>query len=121
MQNWLLNLVTAATKEEAKPVGHSIAAAASNEQARQVADRTAQLLETQGWCLWRCEAHRGDIITVVRDDGVEGIPEGIPIYTESELESLFGGEKLVSAATLRLIHEAKKRGCRIIGRESGPP
>lgn len=80
------------------------------EEAEEVAGSTASLLQTRGWCLWRCEALEGDTIAVVRDDGVEGIPEGVIVYTDLELRKLFGRDKPVDPATLRLIYEAKKLG-----------
>ena len=74
------------------------------QPAEAVAERTRELLAIRGWCLWKCSTLGGDIIAVVLDDNVEGVPEGHPIYTEAELESLLP----VTDATLRLVHEAKK-------------
>lgn len=79
------------------------------EEAEGIARRTEELLVSRGWCLWRCNALGGDIIALARDEGVDGIPEGMPVYTEAELGKLFSN-KSVTQATLRLIHEAKKQG-----------
>jgi hypothetical protein len=76
------------------------------KQAQEVARRTRELLDSRGWCLWKCNTLRGDIIAVVTDETVEGVPEGYPIYTEGELQKLCQND--VSEATLRLVHEAKR-------------
>jgi len=82
-------------------------------QAEEVAQRTRELLNSQGWCLWRCSALGGEVIAVVLDENVEGVPEGYPIYTEGELVELCQYD--VSEATLRLVHEAKKlAGAKVI-------
>lgn len=87
--------------------GDSVALAQAEETAR----RTRELLV--GWCLWKCSTLGGEVICVVRDELVEGVPEGYPIYTEAELEALFWTD--ASGATLRLIHVAKKlAGAKVI-------
>lgn len=78
------------------------------KQAREVARRTRELLATKGWCLWKCITLGGEVIAVVQDESVEGVPEGYPVYTELELEELFKDD--VSGVTIRLVHEAKKHG-----------
>jgi hypothetical protein len=86
-------------------------------QAEEVARHTEELLESCGWCLWRCEAMKGEIIAVAKDEGVKSIPPGVPVYTEAEMESLFSGEP-VRRSTLRLVDEAKRlAGARVISRE----
>ena len=75
-------------------------------QAEEVAQRTRKLLATRGWCLWKCSVLDGGTVAVVRDELVEGVPQGYPVYTEAELEELF--EDDISEATIRLVHEAKK-------------
>jgi len=82
--------------------------------AQEVARRTEEMLESRGWCLWRCSALGGEVIVVAIDGDVPGIPQGKVIYTEAELKELFGGGKPVSPATLRLIHEAKKRTAALV-------
>ena len=74
--------------------------------AEEVAWCSRELLATRGWCLWKCSTLGGDIITVVLDENVEGIPGGYPVYTEAELEQLCQDD--ISNATIRLVHEAKK-------------
>jgi len=82
-------------------------------QAEETARRTRELLPTRGWCLWKCAVLGGDIMVVVLDDNVEGVPGGYPVYTEAELEELC--QDGVSEATLRLVHEAKKlTGAKVI-------
>ena len=74
--------------------------------AEEVAQCTGELLDSRGWCLWKCSTLDGDIIAVLREENMEGVPEGYPVYTEAELEELCWVD--VSEATLRLVHEAKK-------------
>ena len=76
------------------------------QSAEDVAECTRELLASRGWCLWKCSALGGEVIAVVRDENVEGVPEGYPIYTEVEMAELC--QDGVSEATLRLVHEAKK-------------
>ena len=80
------------------------------QQARAVANRTRQLLDTRGWCKWQCQALRGEVIIVARDAHVTGmpagLPAGVPAYTEAELVELTSGR--VRPSTIRLVHEAKK-------------
>jgi len=76
------------------------------QPAEVIAERTRELLATRGWCLWKCSTLAGDIIAVVLDEKVEGVPEGYSVYTEAELEELCKDD--VSEATLQLVHEAKK-------------
>jgi len=71
-----------------------------------VAECTRKLLGTKGWCLWKCSTLGGEVIAVVLDENVEGVPEGYPVYTEAELEELCQDD--ISEASLRLVHEAKK-------------
>jgi len=74
--------------------------------AQETARRTNELLAGRGWCLWKCAALDNDLIAVVRDEFVKGVPEGYPVYTEDELKEMFRDG--VSATTIKLIHEAKK-------------
>lgn len=76
----------------------------------ETAGRTRELLNSQGWCLWRCQALGGDTIAVVRDDSVEGVPKDMTVYTNAELAKIFPRGSLVSRQTLKLIHEAKRHG-----------
>jgi len=76
------------------------------QSAEEVAQDTFRQLSTQGWCLWRCKLLNGEVIVVVRDELVEGIPAGYPVYTSGELLELLD----VDDSMVRLIHEAKKKG-----------
>ena len=89
------------------PVADSI------ETAVQVAEATRISLEERGFCLWSCRTLRGEIIAVVKNGKVPGIPEEYPVYT---LEELNKTEDL-KEKTLRLIHVAKKSGAKIISVE----
>jgi hypothetical protein len=73
-------------------------------QAQEAATRTRELLETRGWCLWRCRALDDEVIVVLRDELVDGFPAGYPTYLEQELECLLE----VGDSALKLIREAKK-------------
>jgi len=72
----------------------------------EVARHTRELFAKQGWCLWGCSTLGGEVIAVVIDENVEGVPAGYLVYTEAELGELCRDD--VSEATLRLVHEAKK-------------
>jgi hypothetical protein len=80
------------------------------EQLQKQADEdyrlTIHLLATQGWCLWQCSILNDEIIALVRDEFVTGIPEGYVIYTKAEMEE--AGRSNLSPRTLRLIHEVKR-------------
>ena len=87
------------------------------QPAEVIAERTRELLATRGWCLWKCSTLAGDIIAVVLDEKVEGVPERYSVYTEAELEELCKDD--ISEATLRLVHEAKKLvGAKVVSVES---
>jgi len=81
-------------------------ARAAQAQAEETAHRTRELLASEGWCLWKCSTLGGDIIAVVLDENIEGVPGGYPVYTEAELEELC--QDVVTEATISLVHEAKK-------------
>ena len=89
------------------------------EEACKTAQRTYELLSTRGWCLWKCRVLDGEVIAVARDENAAGVPQNYVIYTKAELENLFSGDGSVGQVTLRLIHQAKKMGAAVIGREAG--
>lgn len=104
------NEVLAATAKEIDAVN-----IANLPEPEEVARHTKEFITTRGWCLWRCRTLGGDIIAVVRDENVDGVPEGYPIYTIAELGAMSGvsctrhPEKGgICESTLRLIHEVKK-------------
>lgn len=70
-----------------------------------VAKVTYKLFSTRGWCLWKCDILNGDVIVVVRDELVEGVPAGYPVYYEQELSELLDADD----AMIRMVHEAKKK------------
>jgi DNA polymerase-1 len=56
-----------------------------------VALHTRKLLDSRGWCLWKCSRFDGEEIVVVRDETVVGYPRGHRVYSEAELEKLVQG------------------------------
>jgi len=107
MEKWQERLIPGRSgikelEQDAAAEGDPAALARAEETAR----RTRELLNSQGWCLWKCSALGGEVICVVQDELVEGVPEGYPVFTKAELEELC--QDGVSGATLRLVHEAKK-------------
>jgi len=89
-----------------------------SQPAEVVAERTEELLMTRGWCLWRCSVLSGEVIAVTRNELVEGVPLGYPVYTKQELELLLEADD----AAVRLVHEAKKlAGARVIPGTTGHP
>ncbi len=94
--------------------------------AEETVERTMELLESRGWCLWRCSALGGEVIAIVRGEVSEIMEEvdlmnhpgsSYPVYTEEELYQLFSGD--VSEAHVRLVHEAKKMAGAVIVRSGG--
>ena len=119
MERWQESLIPGlATAEplehsEVSVLGKADVEAIGLSLAEEVARHTRELLDHQGWCLWECSALGGEVIAIVRDELVEGVPEGMPVYTEAELRTLFN--KPVPRSTLRLIHEAKRKtGAKVI-------
>jgi hypothetical protein len=79
-------------------------------EACEVATRTRELLQTRGWCLWRCRNLGDEVIVVVKDESSRGYPDGYSVYTELELSYLAEAND----STLRLVHEAKKLGGAVV-------
>jgi hypothetical protein len=121
LEKWQERLIPSQDTEQFGQGGTSVPAEgdpAALAQAEEVARCTRELLATRGWCLWKCSILGGEVIAVVRDESVKGIPEGYPVYTEAELEQLCQDD--VSDATLRLVNEAKKlTGAKVISAEEG--
>jgi hypothetical protein len=90
------------------------------EKAEQVAVITRFLLDTRGWCFWKCSTFGGDRIAVLRDQFVEGSPENCPAFTEGELRELC--QDNISKASLRLILQIKKSDATVVSsrRKSEP-
>ena len=78
------------------------------------AETIAEAVRREGVCLFWSDLF-GEVIAFIRDDSFKGkVPAGLVTYTSKELKELFGEGKLgLSAADLRLIHEAKRAGGRI--------
>jgi len=79
-------------------------------------EEIAESVRTEGYVLlWSKEL--SDLVLFYRDKETKSeIPPGFVPYSVKELCELFGGNP-VSEHELRLIHEAKKRGGRVINRE----
>ncbi len=106
------------------PAGETVPAEKPAGPAEETVERTMDLLESRGWCLWSCSALGGETIAVVRGELSEGAELDLmnhladagrtesrsavdnPVYTEEELYQLFSSD--ISEAHLRLVHEAKK-------------
>lgn len=57
----------------------------------------------------------GDLVAFYRDEEARGkIPPGFVPYSLGELTALFGEGAKKSVHDLRLIHEAKRQGCRVV-------
>ena len=79
--------------------------------ANEVASKTKELLEKQGWCLWQCDHLDGDIILIVNDESISDYPKGYPIYTYDEIEWLGS----FADRTIRMVHSTKKAAlCQIL-------
>jgi len=72
---------------------------------QEVAQRTRELLDTRGWCIWQCHSLNEEKVVIIRHEDITGYPAGYAVYTELEL---FRFSELENASNLRLIHEAKK-------------
>ena len=95
-------------KQSAPAAGHK---EIEPQPAEVVAERTEELLMTRGWCLWRCRVLSGEVIALIRDELVEGVPVGYPVYTKQELELLLEADD----AAVQLAHKAKKlAGARVV-------
>ena len=82
-----------------------------------VAMRTRALLETRGWCKWRCARLGGVVVGVARDDwDALNIPGDHPTFTEAELRQL--SEDDADEGMLLIAIEAKRlAGARVIVKE----
>lgn len=74
-------------------------------QARIVAEKTEAAFAERGWVMWKCSLFNGEKIVIIRDEMVKGYPDGYPVYTDSDLRRVTD----LPDATVKLIHEAKKR------------
>lgn len=90
----------------AKPKASSSSSSTPHQTAAEVADRTAELLETRGWALWKCANLNNDIVVIVRDESVKDFPLGYPVYFDAELKAM--ADSNMSIERHKFIHEAKK-------------
>ena len=75
------------------------------------AESIAEVVQSEGVCLFWSDLF-GEMVAFVKDASFKKkVPAGLVTYDDKELRELFGeGKPGLSAATLRLIHEAKKAG-----------
>ena len=80
----------------------------NQELLEQTAIESKKLLEERGWCAWKCQILRGEIIILVNDEfhGPVELPPGkrYPVYLLSEFEKV--GE--LPDHTIRFIYFIKK-------------
>ena len=73
-------------------------------QAQEVAATMHELMETRGWCTWRCRILDDEVIVVSSDELASGYPDNYPVYTELELTYLLEA----SDSALRFVYQVKK-------------
>jgi hypothetical protein len=78
------------------------------KSAYDAAQHTRELLDSVGWCFWKCRNLNNEIIVITRDETINSIPRGYPLYTEQEIAEI--GSNEIDEAGLRLIHQIKKQG-----------
>lgn len=76
------------------------------------------LVQDKGVCLLYSHVLKDYIAFVKNDSYLKDVPPGFVPYSDDELRSLFGGPDSLSSAKLRLIHEAKKLGGRVVDNEA---
>ena len=74
------------------------------EAAVKTVDDTWELLDKQGWCMWKCSTLHGRKIIVVYDASTPGLPSGYPVYSLGELVE----QSSLPDSTVRLIYHIKK-------------
>jgi hypothetical protein len=80
-------------------------------EAQDVARKTQELFDRQGWALWKCDLLNDEIIVVLRDESVKNYPQGYPVYLSSELDTIIN----LSDKTIRMIHSTKKQAlCQVL-------
>jgi hypothetical protein len=85
------------------------------------AETIAAVVEREGICIFWSQLF-AEMVAFIKDDSFKGhAPCGVVEYTVKELRALFGSKtKPLSDHSLCLLHEAKRRGARIVGREPEP-
>lgn len=82
------------------------------------AERVPHIVREKGRCLLWAEAVKDYVAFALNDEEARKVPPGYVVYTLTELEALYGpGKKAPSLAVLRMIHQAKKLGGRVVGDE----
>ena len=79
----------------------------AEEEAEKTACASRPLLESQGYCLWKCQVLRGETIAIINNhfDRLVELPRTrYPVYLLNELERM----ESLPDHTLRLIHLVKK-------------
>ena len=87
----------------------------TEEASTQELNEIARRVNNEGYVLlWSTVLN--DLVAFYRDEDARSkIPPGFVAYSDDELQELFGeGRQSASEHTLRLIHEAKKQGGRVI-------
>lgn len=88
--------------------------------------KTDHLLQDRGWCLWKCSNLGDEVITVLMTGYQPGIEEREQIDAAREKADAMGPEVIYTYSELlivgesddiRLLHEVKKIGGKIIGIE----
>jgi hypothetical protein len=82
------------------------------------AEEVALRVRRKGYCLLYLPLV-DDFVAFARDDAVDRVPPGYVVYTQSELEELYGKPQSIVISTFRLVHEAKKLGGRVVRRRNG--
>ncbi len=88
------------------------------------AKRVPRIVRERGVCLLWAEAVKDYVAFALNEEEARKVPPGYVVYTLTELEALYGpGKKAPSLARLRMIHQAKKLGGRVVGDEQdkAPP
>ncbi len=82
------------------------------------AERVPRIVRAKGRCLLWAEAVQDYVAFALNEEEARKVPPGYVVYTLTELEALYGPDKKSpSMAQLRMIHEAKKLGGRVVGGE----
>lgn len=76
------------------------------------------IVEDEDVCLLYSHVLKDYIAFVKNDSYLKDVPLGFLPYSIDELRSLFGGPDSLSSAKLRLVHEAKKLGRRVVDNEA---
>ncbi len=76
---------------------------AEQEAARDLVDRSKEIIEQKGWVIWKCANLKNDLIVVIKDSSLKNYPSGYPVYTFKDLNEIAG----LSDRAIRTIHQVK--------------